>query len=74
MKNKKESIKMKLDLKALKYLYNHLKNNDELNEEITDWSDFVGYIIGLIIDNVEYDYGIDFYDYVDKNDFIKESE
>jgi hypothetical protein len=65
---------MKLDLKALKYLYNHLKNNDELNEEITDWSDFVGYIIGLIIDNVEYDYGIDFYDYVDKNDFIKESE
>ena len=61
---------MKLDLKALKYLYNHLKNNDELGEEITDWSDFVGYIIGLIIDNVEYDYGIDFYDYVDKNDFV----
>lgn len=65
---------MKLDLKALKYLYNHLKSNDELNEEITDWSDFVGYIIGLIIDNVEYDYGVNFSNYVDLNSFIKENE
>lgn len=63
---------MKLDLKALKYLYNHLKNNDKLDEEITDWSDFISYIIGLIIDNVEYDYGVAFSDYVDLNNFIIE--
>jgi hypothetical protein len=63
---------MKLDLEALKYLYNHLENNDELDEDITDWNDFVGYIISLIIDNVEYDYGIDFYKYVDKDQFIEE--
>jgi hypothetical protein len=61
---------MKLDLNALKYLYEYLKENGELDEDITDWSDFVGYIIGLIIDNVEYDYGVDFYDYVDKDNFI----
>lgn len=63
---------MKLDLKALEYLYNYLKNNDELDEEITDWSDFTSYIIGLIIDNVEYDYGVAFSDYVDLNNFIIE--
>lgn len=63
---------MKLDLKALEYLYNYLKNNDKLDEEITDWSDFTSYIIGLIIDNVEYDYGVAFSDYVDLNNFIIE--
>lgn len=63
---------MKLDLKALEYLYNYLKNNDKLDEEITDWSDFISYIIGLIIDNVEYDYGVAFSDYVDLNNFIIE--
>ena len=63
---------MKLDLEALKYLYDHLENNDELDEDITSWEDFVGYIISLIIDNVEYDYGIDFYEYVDKDQFIEE--
>lgn len=63
---------MKLDLKALKHLYNHLKNNNKLDEKITDWSDFVDYIIGLIIDNVEYDYGVAFNDYVDLNNFIIE--
>ena len=63
---------MKLDLEALKYLYNKLAIDGELEEDITDWSDFIGYIIDLIIDNVEYDYGVDFYDYVDKNNFIIE--
>ena len=63
---------MKLDLKALEYLYNYLKNNDKLDEEITDFVDFISYAISLIIDNIEYDYGIDFYDYVDKNNFIEE--
>lgn len=65
---------MKLDLEALKYLYNHLENNDELDDDITSWEDFVGYIISLIIDNVEYDYGIDFYEYVDKDQFIEEED
>jgi hypothetical protein len=65
---------MKLDLEALKCLYDHLENNDELDEDITDWNDFVGYIISLIIDNVEYDYGIDFYEYVDKDQFIEEED
>lgn len=65
---------MKLDLDALEYLYDYLEDNDKLDENITDWSDFVGYIIGLIVDNVEYDYGVAFSDYVDLNNFIKESE
>lgn len=63
---------MKLDLEALEYLYDHLKNNDELESDITSFEDFIGYVIGLIIDNIEYDYGIDFYDYVDRNQFIEE--
>lgn len=63
---------MKLDLDALEYLYDYLENNDKLDENITDWSDFVGYIIDLIIDNVEYDYGVNFSDYVDLNQFIEE--
>ena len=63
---------MKLDLGALKYLYDYLSNNDKLQEEISDFNDFIDYVIGLIFDNIEYDYNINFSDYVDLNRFIVE--
>lgn len=63
---------MKLDLKALEHLYNYLKNNDKLESDITSFEDFIGYAIALIIDNIEYDYGVYFSEYVDLNQFIEE--
>ena len=62
---------MKLDLDELKDLFKYLKDSDEL-KETTDFYDFTEYIVGLIIDNVEYDYNIIFSDYVDLNRFIIE--
>ena len=61
---------MKINLDSLKYLEEYLKENDLL-EDITD---FKQYIINTIIDNVEFDFGIDFYDYVDMNNFVEYDE
>lgn len=70
---------MKLNLDSLKYIYEYLKNTQQLyrimedtdEDEIT-YGDFIQYIINIIVSNVEYDLGIDFYDYVDMNNFVEE--
>ena len=65
---------MKLDLNALKYLYDAIDKEDLKEQDITDYADFVDYVIGTIISNIEYDFGVDFYDYVDKNNFIESED
>lgn len=67
----------KLDLEALRYLYDYLKDKEELYKITEDYEnitfqDFENYIIDSIIDNIEYDLGINFTDYVDLNNFIEE--
>ncbi len=68
---------MKLDLEALKYLYDYLEEKGDKNifcedceEENIDFNDLKQYVINTIIDNLEYDLGINFSDYVDLNRFI----
>lgn len=55
---------MKINLESLKYLEKYINEN---NEEITDLKQ---YVINTIIENIEYDFGINFDDYVDINNFI----
>lgn len=65
---------MKVNLKALKHLYEHLKQEEELERVFEDsnvtFEDFEQYIINVIRDNIEYDFGVDFEDYVDMNNFV----
>ena len=70
---------MKIRLDSLKYIYEYLKNTKQLykvmedtDEEDITYEDFIQYIINTIVDNIEYDFGINFYDYVDMNNFIEE--
>ena len=67
---------MKINLNTLNYLYNYIKNNDlsykiDVETEDFDENDLKDYIIATIIDNIEYDFGINFSDYVDLNNFIE---
>jgi ribose 5-phosphate isomerase RpiB len=70
---------MKIRLDSLKYIYEYLKNTKQLykvmedtDEEDITYEDFIQYVINTIVDNIEYDFGINFYDYVDMNNFIEE--
>ena len=67
---------MKINLNALDNLYIYLKNEDLLdkidgNREDLDENDLKQYVLSTIIDNLEYDFGINFSDYVDLNDFVE---
>lgn len=69
---------MKLNLNSLKYLYEYLKKAKQLYKVMEDtdedditYEDFIEYIITTMISNVEYDLGINFYDYVDMNNFLE---
>lgn len=67
---------MKINLNTLNYLYNYIKNNDlsykiDVETDDFDENDLKDYIIATIIDNIEYDFGINFSDYVDLNNFIE---
>lgn len=70
---------MKLNLDSLKYIYEYLKNTKQLDKVMEDtdqseitYGDFLQYVINVIVNNLEYDFGIDFYDYVDMNNFVEE--
>lgn len=70
---------MKLNLDSLKYIYEYLKNTKQLDKVMEDtdqseitYGDFLQYVINVIVSNLEYDFGIDFYDYVDMNNFVEE--
>lgn len=70
---------MKVNLETFKYLYEYLKKTKQLykvvedtkEEEIT-FNDLKQYVINTLIDNIEYDLGIEFNDYVDMNNFIED--
>lgn len=67
---------MKINLNSLKYLYKYIKNNDlsykiDIKNEDFKENDLKDYIIATIIDNIEYDFGVNFSDYVDLNNFIE---
>lgn len=70
---------MKINLEELKRFYDYLKKEEELykicedtEEEKIEFEDLKQYVINTIIDNIEYDFNIDFSDYVDMNNFIEE--
>jgi len=71
---------MKVNFETFKYLYEYLKKTKQLykvmedtkEEEIT-FEDLKQYIINTLIDNIEYDFGIEFSDYVDMNNLIEHS-
>ncbi len=65
---------MKLDLKALKYLYDCIKDDIDEDEDIKSFDDFKDYILGTIISNIEYDFNVSFSDYVDLNNFVIKGE
>jgi hypothetical protein len=67
---------MKINLNALNNLYIYLKSENLLdkidgNREDLDENDLKQYVLSTIIDNLEYDFGINFSDYVDLNDFVE---
>lgn len=61
---------MKINLESLIYLYNAIDKED-FKEYVSSFEDFKQYVINTIIDNLEYDLGIEFSDYVDMNNFIE---
>ena len=68
---------MKINLDSLKYLYDIEKENskEKMEEnEIKSFEDFKDYILNTIIENIEYDFFIDFSDYVDMNNFVERSD
>ena len=68
---------MKINLESLKYLYDIEKENskEKMEEnEIKSFEDFKNYILNTIIENIEYDFFIDFSDYVDMNNFVERSD
>jgi len=60
---------MLIDLNNLKKIYNELNEEKKEIQDITCFEDFRGYIVGLILSNLQYDFNID----VDYDDlFIEE--
>lgn len=66
---------MKINLESFKYLYEYLKENEELEsvfeDEDVSFEDFKQYIINIILDNISYDFGVYVSDYVDFNDLVE---
>ena len=63
-----------INLNALKYYYKAIEKEELQNNNINSFEDFKNYVIDLIINNLEYDFNLDFNDYVDINNFKKEVE
>ena len=64
---------MKINLESMIHLYNAI-DKDDFKEYVETFDDFKQYVINTIIDNLEYDLGISFSDYVDLNMFIESGE
>ena len=66
---------MKINLESFKYLYEYLKENEKLDSvfeyDDVSFEDFKQYIINLILNNIEYDFGVCVSDYVDFNNLIE---
>lgn len=67
---------MKINLNELKKLYKYIKNNNlsykiNIKNEDFEENDLILYVFNTMIDNLEYDFGIDIYDYIDFDKLIE---
>lgn len=60
---------MKINLNALRYFYKVIDKEDLQEHNINNFQDFQDFVVEYIIDNLEYDFNINFEDYVDMNSF-----
>lgn len=49
---------MKINLDYLETIYNNLQKEKKEEQDITCYEDFISYVVGLIIYNLQYDFNI----------------
>lgn len=49
---------MKINLDYLETIYNNLQEEKKEEQDITCYEDFISYVVGLIIYNLQYDFNI----------------